>query len=112
MTKQIDTVEVLEAKKSTPFTLEILKSIIFDEMTPLEMLIVLNKMCEDLLCSSVTDEDAMYRNEIVVFQRNITKMILSIQKNRNPNINIKNYFPPHNSFALLLPILLLPQFLP
>ena len=85
MTNTIAPVEVLEAKKSTPFTLEILKSIIFDEMTPLEMLIVLNKTCEDLLCSSVTDEDAMYRNEIVVFQRNITKMILSIQKNRNPN---------------------------
>ncbi|UOX32430.1 hypothetical protein LXD69_10235 [Flavobacterium sediminilitoris] len=68
-----------------PLTLEIVKEQVFNEMTPLEMLLVLNKMSEDLLCSSITDEDTLYRNEIVVFQRNITKGILSIHKGLQPN---------------------------
>lgn len=70
--------------KTAPLTLSVLKEFLFNEMTPLEMLMVLNKMCEDLLCSDYA-EDTMYRNEIIVFQRNITKTILSVQKNLPPN---------------------------
>jgi hypothetical protein len=79
----------LRAKKSTQVSINNLKSEVFADMTPLEMMIVLNKMQEDLLCSSITDEDTMYRNEIVVFSRAVTKMIIALKNNLNPkNISV------------------------
>jgi uncharacterized protein (DUF1015 family) len=77
---------VLEAKTvSKNFSIQSFKKEIFSEMTALEMVVVLNKMQEDLLCSQITDEDTHYRNEIVVLSRNLTKMILGIHKELQPN---------------------------
>ncbi len=84
MTKSNAPVEVLEAKKSTKVSIQNLKEEVFAHMTPLEMMLVLNKMQEDLLCSSITDEDTMYRNEIVVFSKAVTKMIIALKNNMNP----------------------------
>ena len=89
MTKQIEQVEVLEAKKSTKVSIQNLKEEVFAHMTPLEMMLVLSRMQEDLLCSSITDEDTMYRNEIVIFSKAVTKMIIALKNNMNPkNVHV------------------------
>lgn len=85
MQKTKNTAEpTLQAKESAQVSINNLKAEVFADLTPIEMLSVLNKMQEDLLCSSITDEDTMYRNEIVVFSRAVTKMVIALKNNMNP----------------------------
>ena len=89
MTKSNAPVEVLETQNSTQVSIQNLKEEVFADMTPLEMMLVLSRMQEDLLCSSITDEDTMYRNEIVIFSKAVTKMIIALKNNMNPkNVHV------------------------
>lgn len=77
-----------KSKVTAKVSIQNLREEVFLDMTPLEMLIVLNKMQEDLLCSDIS-EDTLYRNEIVYFSKAVTKMIIALKNNLNPkNINV------------------------
>ena len=87
MSESVQTLEVLEAKKSTPRTKNSLlsfKESLFEDMTSKEALQVFDKMTYDILGSEYAD-DLMYRNEILVLQRLIHKALVGIDKNINPN---------------------------
>ena len=90
MSKSTTTAEpTLQAKESAQVSINNLKAEVFLDLTAIEMLSVLNKMQEDLLCSPITDDDTLYRNEIIVFVRAVTKMIIALKNNLNPkNIHV------------------------
>ena len=81
--------ETLAAKESGVLTIEVVKQSLFENMTPLEMMLLMYRIESDLLCSSITDDDTMYRNEIKLFFMTMTKNVIGLKNNTNPNaINI------------------------
>jgi hypothetical protein len=87
MTKQIEQVEVLEAKKSTQKSKKSLlsfKEALFQNMTAQEALTVFDKMTYDIMGSDYA-EDTTYRGEILVLQSLIHKALRGIDQNIEPN---------------------------
>ena len=87
MTKHVEQVEVLEAKKSTQKTKKSLlsfKESLFENMTAQEALSVFDKMTYDIMGSDYA-EDTTYRGEILVLQSIIHKALRGIDQNIEPN---------------------------
>ena len=78
-------VTALEAKGVAQLSIESVKQSFFEHMTPLEMMLLMYRIEEDLMCSSITDEDTTYRGEIKVFFTSLGKLIVGLKKNTNPS---------------------------
>lgn len=74
-----------DTKPIESVSLENVKESFFEHMTPLEMMLLIDKMKYDLLCSSLTDDDTMYRGEINVFFTSLGKLIIGLKNNKNPS---------------------------
>ena len=85
MSKEIIAAPTLEAKGVAQLSIESVKQSFFEHMTPLEMMLLMYRIEEDLMCSSITDEDTTYRGEIKVFFTSLGKLIIGLKNNQNPN---------------------------
>ena len=84
MSETIPNPKLLELK-SSKFTIETLKDHLFKDLTPSEILFTLNKMKEDLITSNLTDDDAVYRSEILIVVSTFQNIVYGLCKDINPN---------------------------
>lgn len=85
MSESITNAPTLEAKGVKQLSIESVKQSFFEHMTPLEMMLLMYRIEEDLMCSSITDEDNTYRGKIKVFFTSLGKLIIGLKNNQNPN---------------------------